>query len=93
LLDPLDLLDLDVEVIFYDTTSLHFEIDDEDAGDQNGQVRMAARWQARRSIPPRASAATVRTDAVMRRRSWWGWPSPGTASRYGTGCFRAIRWM
>jgi hypothetical protein len=33
-----DLLNLDVEVIFYDTTSLHFEIDDEDAGDKNGQV-------------------------------------------------------
>ena len=27
-----DLLNLDVELIFYDTTSLHFEIDDEDAG-------------------------------------------------------------
>jgi hypothetical protein len=34
-----DLLNLDVEVIFYDTTSLHFEIDEEDAGDNNGQVR------------------------------------------------------
>ena len=27
-----DLLNLDVEVIFYDTTSLHFEVDDEDVG-------------------------------------------------------------
>ncbi|MBL8527642.1 MAG: hypothetical protein JNL68_08170, partial [Burkholderiales bacterium] len=27
-----DLLSLDVEVIFYDTTSLHFEIDEEDQG-------------------------------------------------------------
>jgi hypothetical protein len=34
-----DLLNLDVEVIFYDTTSLHFEIDEEDVGDQDGQVR------------------------------------------------------
>ena len=34
-----DLLNLDVEVIFYDTTSLHFEIDDEDSGDQNGNVQ------------------------------------------------------
>jgi len=33
-----DLLNLDVEVIFYDTTSLHFEIDEEDEGDKNGQV-------------------------------------------------------
>lgn len=34
-----DLLNLDVEVIFYDTTSLHFEVDEEDVGDQDGQVR------------------------------------------------------
>ena len=27
-----DLLNLDVELIFYDTTSLHFEIDEEDSG-------------------------------------------------------------
>jgi hypothetical protein len=27
-----DLLNLDVELVFYDTTSLHFEIDDEDSG-------------------------------------------------------------
>src|SRR5208337_4679513 len=27
-----DLLNLDVEIIFYDTTSLHFEVDDEDRG-------------------------------------------------------------
>ena len=33
-----DLLNLDVEVIFYDTTSLHFEISDEDVGDQDGQA-------------------------------------------------------
>jgi len=34
-----DLLNLDVDVIFYDTTSLHFEIDEEDEGDANGEVR------------------------------------------------------
>ena len=34
-----DLLNLDVDVVFYDTTSLHFEIDDEDTGDKNGNVR------------------------------------------------------
>ncbi len=28
-----DLLNLDVELVFYDTTSLHFEIDEEDEGD------------------------------------------------------------
>ena len=31
-----DLLNLDVEVMFYDTTSLHFEIADEDADDPHG---------------------------------------------------------
>jgi hypothetical protein len=34
-----DLLNLDVDIVFYDTTSLHFEVDEEDAGDANGQVR------------------------------------------------------
>jgi transposase len=33
-----DLLSLDVEILFYDTTSLHFEIDDEDEGNGNGEV-------------------------------------------------------
>jgi transposase len=37
-----DLLSLDVEVIFYDTTSLHFEIDEEDRGDEAGCVRGSA---------------------------------------------------
>ena len=34
-----DLLNLDVEVIFYDTTSLHFEIAEEDEGDKYGNVQ------------------------------------------------------
>lgn len=34
-----DLLTLDVEVIFYDTTSLHFEIDEPDCGDRDGNVQ------------------------------------------------------
>jgi hypothetical protein len=34
-----DLLNLDVEVIFYDPPSLHFEINDEDSGDEQGQVQ------------------------------------------------------
>ena len=33
-----DLLNLDVDIIFYDTTSLHFEIDEEDEGDAKGEV-------------------------------------------------------
>jgi hypothetical protein len=34
-----DLLNLDVDILFYDTTSLHFEIDDEDEGDGEGKAR------------------------------------------------------
>jgi transposase len=37
-----DLLNLDVEVLFYDTTSLHFEIDEEDSGDRDGIVHGSA---------------------------------------------------
>jgi hypothetical protein len=33
-----DLLNLDVDLVFYDTTSLHFEIEEADEGDENGQV-------------------------------------------------------
>jgi transposase len=34
-----DLLNLDVDIVFYDTTSLHFEIDEEDEGDEQGMIR------------------------------------------------------
>ena len=34
-----DLLNLDVDIVFYDTTSLHFEVDEEDEGDDTGQVQ------------------------------------------------------
>lgn len=34
-----DLLNLDVDIVFYDTTSLHFEVDEEDVGEDNGQVQ------------------------------------------------------
>lgn len=34
-----DLLNLDVDIVFYDTTSLHFEIDEEDEGDEQGRVQ------------------------------------------------------
>jgi hypothetical protein len=34
-----DLLNLDVDIVFYDTTSLHFEIDEEDEGDGEGEIK------------------------------------------------------
>lgn len=45
-----------------------------------------------RSILRRASAATARTAATMRRRSSLAWRSPGVASRCATGCCPAIPW-
>ena len=48
-----DLLSLDVEIVFYDTTSLHFEIDDEDKGDDAGQMRGSDAAGARRYVAPR----------------------------------------
>ena len=42
-----DLMNADVDVIFYDTTSLHFEIDEEDAGTMRGNV-----LAGRREYPP-----------------------------------------
>ncbi len=61
-----DLLDLDVEVIFYDTTSLHFEIDDEDSGDQNGNVREQS--GSRQEILRSSSARAQQEQAAAKRR-------------------------
>ena len=44
-----DLLNLDVEVVFYDTTSLHFEVDEEDTGvGEDDEVRGARGAGAKR---------------------------------------------
>ena len=43
-----DLLNLDVEVIFYDTTSLHFEIDEEDLGAGADDVMHGSRAAGRK---------------------------------------------
>jgi len=48
-----DLLDLDVEVIFYDTTSLHFEIDEEDEGDKDGNVQGSQAAGKKSYVAPR----------------------------------------
>jgi hypothetical protein len=84
-----DLLSLDVDIIFYDTTSLHFEIDDEDAGNEHGQVIGSLSAGAKRYAAPRkrGHSKNGRGDApqivVGLSRS------PATAFRYATGCFRA----
>ena len=48
-----DLLNLDVEVVFYDTTSLHFEIDEEDRGNAAGEVTGSQAAGARIYAAPR----------------------------------------
>lgn len=60
------LLNLDVEVIFYDTTSLHFEIDEEDQGaDETGTVlgSQAAGSKAYAAPRKRGHSKNGRTDA------------------------------
>ena len=49
-----DLLNLDVELIFYDTTSLHFAIDEID----QGQVTMISSKAAWRRLAPQGAAQT-----------------------------------
>ena len=49
-----DLLNLDVEVVFYDTTSLHFEMDDEDRGvGEHDEVRGSRAAGEKRYRAPR----------------------------------------
>ena len=60
-----DLLNLDVELIFYDTTSLHFEIDEEDSGEgEENTVRGSASAGAQGRTARHASAGTRRTGAT-----------------------------
>ena len=61
-----DLLNLDVEIVFYDTTSLHFELDGEDRGvgerdEVHGSV--AAGGKVYRALRKRGHAKNGRFDA------------------------------
>jgi len=86
-----DRLNLDVELVFYDTPSLHFEIDGEDGG--TAMARCAGVWLPDPSaMQRRASGDTRRTGVAMHPRSSSDWRSPGTVSRFATGSFPAIRW-
>ena len=61
-----DLLNLDVELIFYDTTSLHFEIDEEDTGvgeDEEVYGSVAAGHRRYRAPRKRGKAKNGRDDA------------------------------
>jgi hypothetical protein len=60
-----DLLNLDVELVFYDTTSLHFEIDEEDVGHgPDGEVHgsRAAGRKTYRALRQRGYAKNGRSD-------------------------------
>ena len=60
-----DLLNLDVDLVFYDTTSLHFEIDAEDPGDRDSRRRGSAA-AGKKSYPPlrkRGHSKNGRSDA------------------------------
>ena len=48
-----DLFNLDVDLIFYDTTSLHFEIDEEDEGDVEGMIEGSEPAGSRKYAAPR----------------------------------------
>lgn len=61
-----DLLNLDVEIVFYDTTSLHFEVDEEDPGvgqrdEMHGSV--AAGGKTYRALRKRGHSKNGRFDA------------------------------
>ena len=61
-----DLLNLDVEIIFYDTTSLHFEIDEEDRGfGQRDEVRgsLSSADKTYRALRKRGHSKNGRFDA------------------------------
>jgi len=48
-----DMLNADVDLIFYDTTSLHFEVDEEDEGDADGMVQGSKAAGAKEYKAPR----------------------------------------
>lgn len=61
-----DLFDLDVELLFYDTTSLHFEIDEEDEGrDETDEVQgsRAAGAKTYRALRKRGKSKNGRDNA------------------------------
>jgi hypothetical protein len=61
-----DLLNLDVEIVFYDTTSLHFEVDEEDHGvGERDEVRgsIAAGGKLYRALRKRGHSKNGRFDA------------------------------
>lgn len=83
-----DLLCLNVDVTFYDTTSLHFEVDEEDHGFGAQDLVHGSRAPA---LPCAAQARAPEERAVTCRRSSSAWRLRARASPCATGCSRATR--
>jgi transposase len=72
-----DLMNADVDLIFYDTTNIHFEIDDEDEGCQmgpdqlpHGPLRKRGRAKNGRTDAPLVSVGLAVTREGLPVRSW-----------------------
>lgn len=84
-----NLLDLEVDLLFFDTTSTYFFIDEaDDAAPRDGRGKcLRTAVTTRRPPPPPGSAPTARarTTETTCLRSWSVWRSLETASRSGCG--------
>jgi hypothetical protein len=82
-----DLLNLEVDLLFFDTTSTYFELDDADdlvARNWRREATDGADAQADKR-PGSVPTASPRTAATTCHRSSSGWRSPGMESRSGPG--------
>lgn len=65
-----DLFNVDVELIFYDTTSVHFEVDDEDEGDHVDALRQRGYSKNGRGDAPQVVVGLAMTRDGLPVRSW-----------------------
>lgn len=65
-----DLFNVDVELIFYDTTSVHFEVDDEDEGDDDDALRQRGHSKNGRQDAPQVVVGLAMTRDGLPVRSW-----------------------
>lgn len=65
-----DLLSLDVDLLFYDTTSVYFEIDEEDAGGGDGALRKWGHSKDQRPDAPQVVVGLAVTRDGLPVKSW-----------------------
>jgi hypothetical protein len=89
-----NLLNLEVDLLFFDTTSTYFELEEPDTPIARDPRGCPCRRPATATVKvmmtvrtPRGSAATAtpKTTATTCRRSWSAWRSPARGSRSGCG--------